>query len=154
MKIFRYLLVLSFLLVENNFAQLSGSSNLKPPLPHVDVNTEDDYQLEVVKHFLLDIKNPSAVKHYPITRMGDKISELLIKIMGEDQAVWSDANSDAALDLVVLAFEKPGQITNSSDHAPGATKVLLQLLSSMAQDEGLKGRIESIRQNLLSKPIP
>jgi len=84
--------------------------------------------------------------------MGDEAAVDLLKILGAKGSL-TVGESQAALDIIHMAFEKPTSIISPLNQKPDATMFLLQHLSSTTNDTATQQRItqeiESVRRALV-----
>jgi hypothetical protein len=99
----------------------------------------EEWRLKLVARLL---SFPSPVKNGAIQLhgMGDEASVDLLKILG-GKNLLTVPDSQAALDIIHLAFEQPDSIIDPANKTPQATISLLHYISSKSTDSAVQQRV-------------
>jgi hypothetical protein len=99
----------------------------------------EEWRLKLVARLL---SFPSPVKNGAIQLhgMGDEAGVDLLKIL-EGETSLTVSESQAALDIIHMAFEQPDSIIDPVNKTPQATTSLLQYISSKSSDSAVQQRV-------------
>jgi hypothetical protein len=99
----------------------------------------EEWRLKLAEHLL---SFPSPVKHGAIQLrgMGDEAAVDLLKIL-EGKNSLTVSKSEAALDIIHMAFEQPDSIIDPANKTPQATTLLLQYISAKSSDSAVQQRV-------------